>query len=62
MPERETTSSTRAYEMFSKSSPSMQKLKLNKEQKTDVAWVELQPDKQLATEILKRIEESIGQR
>jgi len=57
MPERQISSSTRAYEMFSKSSPSMQKLKLNKERKAEVAWVELQPDKQLATEILKRIEE-----
>lgn len=62
LPERQTTSSTRAYEMFSKSSPSMQKLRLNKQQKTGVAWADLGQDKQLATEILKRIEKRIEQR
>jgi len=62
LPERQTTSSTRAYEMFSKSSPSMQKLRLNKQQKTGVAWADLGQDKQLATKILKRIEKRIEQR
>jgi len=55
LPERQITSSTRVYEMFSQSSPSMQKLRLNKQQKTDVVWVDLEQDKQLATEILNRI-------
>ncbi len=59
LPERQITSSAHAYEMFSKSSPSMQKLRLNKQQKIDVVWVDLEQDKQLATEILKRIEERI---
>ena len=59
LPERQITSSAHAYEMFSKSSPSMQKLRLNKQQKIDVVWVDLEQDKQLATEILKQIEERI---
>ncbi len=59
LPEQQITSSAHAYEMFSKSSPSMQKLRLNQQQKTDVAWVDLSQDKQLATEILKQIEKRV---
>jgi len=62
LPERQITSSTQAYQMFSKSSPSMQKLRLDKQQQTGVAWVDLEPDKQLATEILKRIEKRMVSR
>ena len=60
LPERQISSSTRAYEMFSRSTSSMQSLKLNPEQKADMAWVDLGNDKRLATEILKRIKERIG--
>lgn len=59
LPERQITSSTHAYEMFSRSSPSIQKLKLIPEQKRALSWLDLGQDKQLAKEILKRIEEKV---
>jgi len=55
LPERQ-VSSTRAYEMFSESDSSTQSLKLNLQQKTDMSWVELGKDTELAAEILRRIE------
>jgi hypothetical protein len=42
--------------MFSKSSPSLQELNLHQELKKDMAWIDLGKDRQLETEILKRIE------
>lgn len=59
LPEREITSSARAYDMFSRSSPSLQRLTLNPEQEKAMAWVDLGEDIPLATEILKRIQERI---
>lgn len=59
LPEKETTSSARAYDMFSMSSPSLQRLTLNPEQEKAMAWVDLGKDTLLATEILRRIEECI---
>jgi len=61
LPEHEVSSSARAYEMFSKSSASLQKIKLNPEQEAGMAWVELGRDERLATEILKRIEKRIAE-
>ena len=55
LPEHDVSSSARAYEMFSKSSPSLQRLRLHPELKKDMAWVDLGRDRQLETEILKRI-------
>jgi hypothetical protein len=60
LPERQGGSSTRAYRMFSESSPSMQKLKFTPEQKKNMAWISLGKDTRLATEILQRIEEQIA--
>jgi len=59
LPEREVSSSARAYGMFSKSTPSLQKLSLNPEQKAGFAWIDLGNDSRLAAEILKRIEQQI---
>jgi len=56
LPERHINSSAHAYDMFSTSSPALQRIKLNPEQKAGVAWIALGKDRQLATEILKRIE------
>jgi len=56
LPEHRVSSSGRAYEMFSKSSSSLQKIRLNPEQRAGMAWVDLGRDRQLAAEILKRIE------
>jgi hypothetical protein len=59
LPEREIRSRSRTYQMFSKSSSSRQTFKLYKEQKQGMAWVDLGQDGQLATMILKQIENKI---
>ena len=55
LPEHPVSSSARAYEMFSESSSSLQRIRLNPEQKEGMAWVNLGRDRQLEAEILKRI-------
>ena len=59
LPERQVSSSARIYRMFSRSSQSLQKLKLNPEQKKEMAWIDLDRDSRLEAEILKRIETEI---
>jgi len=59
MPEHHVSSSARAYKMFSESNSAFQNLRLNPEQKAGMAWIDLGKDRQLAAEILKRIEEQI---
>ena len=56
LPERGIRSSARAYEMFSRSSPSLLRLQLYPEQQKDMVWINLDNDVLLAEEILKRIE------
>jgi len=56
LPERPVSSSARAYDMFSASSPALQRIQLNPKQKEGMAWIDLGKDRQLAAEILKRIE------
>jgi hypothetical protein len=56
LPERQVSSSARVYGMFSLSSPSLQRLKLNPVQKKEMAWIDLGRDSRLEAEILKRIE------
>ena len=58
LPEREIRSA-HAYNLFSTSSPTVQRIQLHPEQKADMAWIDLGNDGQLATEILKRIEQQI---
>ena len=58
LPEREIRSA-HAYDLFSTSSPTLQRIQLHPEQKADMAWIDLGKDGQLATEILKRIEQQI---
>ena len=55
LPERQVTGSGHAYAMFTPSKQSIQVLELHPEQKESMAWVDLGSDKQLATDILKRI-------
>jgi hypothetical protein len=55
IPQRETTSSARAYGMFTRSSRTLQRLMLNSEQEKGLVWVELDNDARLPQEILKRI-------
>jgi hypothetical protein len=60
LPEREVSSSGRAYQMFSESTDSLQKLTLDPQQKAGMAWVDLGQDSHLAAEILNRIERQIA--
>ena len=62
MPEHDITSSGRSYEMFTRSKQSRQHLALHPEQEKDMAWIDLGSDKQLATEILKRISSTLDTR
>lgn len=55
MPQREITSRARAYQMFTRSSISFQRLELNPEQEKGMAWLDLDRDTKLEAEILKRI-------
>lgn len=60
LPEREVTSSARAYELFSKSSASFQNMQLNTAQETGIAWTDLGKDRGLALEVLGRIQKQIS--
>jgi hypothetical protein len=62
LPERQVSSSARVYEIFSRSSPSLQRLTLNPAQKKEMAWIDLGGDTELAAEILKRIQAQIVRR
>ncbi len=62
LPERQVSSTARAYEMFSRSSPTLQRLSLNPEQQKKMAWIDLDKDVLLAAEILRRIEAKISDR
>lgn len=62
IPERQISSSARAYEMFSRSSSSLQRLTLNPQQQKNMAWIDLDKDVLLAEEILRRIEAKIAYR
>ncbi len=62
LPQRQVSSSARVYGMFSQSSRSLQRLKLNPEQKREMAWIDLGRDSRLEAEILKRIETQILRR
>jgi hypothetical protein len=59
LPTRQVSSSARVYGMFSRSSPSLQKLQLTPQQKKQMEWIDLGRDSQLEAEILKRIETQI---
>jgi hypothetical protein len=59
LPERQTTSGASSYAMFTTSKRSVQVLQLHPEQKKDMAWIDLDNDTQLATEILKQIEKQL---
>jgi hypothetical protein len=60
LPERLLRGRGRSYEMFSVSSPRLQTLKLDAEQRGLMTWVDLGRDGPLETEILKRIEKKIA--
>ena len=62
LPEREVGSSARAYGMHTRSSPTLQKLSFDDGQVKGTAWIDLDDDAELATEILRRVEKRIALR
>ena len=59
LPEQEVSSSSRAYQMFSRSTSSMQRVKLRPHQKRGMAWLDMDKDTRLSTKILRRIEKKL---
>ena len=62
LPERETFSTARAYGMYTRSGPTLQKLRLDPAQIKDTEWIDLDKDKKLAAEIVKRITKRVARR
>lgn len=62
LPERDVSSSAQAYGMFTRSSPSLQKMRFETWQMKEIAWIDLEKDTRLAAEILKRIEKRLASR
>ena len=62
LPENEVASVSQAYRMHSQSTPSVQRLELEREQKKSMAWIDLGRDGRLEAEILKRIERKMEHR
>jgi hypothetical protein len=60
LPERQITSGASSYAMFTTSKRSVQVLQLHPEQKESMAWIDLDSDRQLATDILKQIEKQLN--
>ncbi len=59
LPENEVASVSQAYRMYSKSTPTLQRLELEPGQKERLAWIDLGEDPALAERILKRIAQRI---
>ena len=59
LPEQPVASTAQAYRMYSRSSPSMQRFELGREQKAEMAWVDLGRDTCLAREIVRRMARKI---
>ncbi len=59
LPERDVSSSARAYGMFTRSSPSLQRMRFDTWQEKEVAWIDLEKDTILAADILRQIGEKI---
>jgi len=62
LPERELGSNARAYGMYTRSNPTLQKLRFDAAQVKGMAWIDLDRDTELAAEILRRIERRIARR
>ncbi|UCE46545.1 MAG: hypothetical protein JSW47_13085 [Phycisphaerales bacterium] len=62
LPEREAISTARAYGMYTRSSPTLQKMRFDATQVKGIEWIDLDKDTELAAEITRRIEERIARR
>jgi len=60
LPEREVSSTARAYMMFSKSTSRMQRVELGPEQRKRAGWIDLGQDDKLAGKILERVEKKLA--
>ncbi len=59
LPARPLTSSSQAFEMFSRSGPTMQRFELHPEHREAVSWIDLGRDARLETEILNRLNKKL---
>ncbi|MBN2588870.1 MAG: hypothetical protein JXA96_03330 [Sedimentisphaerales bacterium] len=62
IPQRKISSSSQAFQTFTRSSLSFQRLELYPEQEKDMAWLELDRDTELETEILKRLSSTMDKK
>lgn len=60
LPENEVASISQAYQMHSSSAATIQRLELTPQQRQDMAWIDLGPDKLLAAKILQEITENLN--
>lgn len=60
LPENEVASTSQAYMVHSRSSPSMQRLELGPNQRRGLAWIDLGNDDLLAAEILGRVARALN--
>lgn len=61
LPERHLSSSAGVYRIFSRSSPSLQRLQLNPDQAKRMVWIDFDRDTKLGKEIIKQIKTQIVQ-
>jgi len=62
IPQREITGSSQAYQVFTRSSLSFQRLELYPEQEKDMEWLDLDRDSKLEEEILNRISSTFAKK
>jgi len=60
LPANEVASISQAYRMYSRSTPSIQRLELEPEQREGLAWIDLGEDSALAERILQRVVERMA--
>jgi len=60
LPANEVASVSQAYRMYSKSTPTIQRLKLEPGQQEGLAWIDLGEDPALAERVLKRVVQRMG--
>ena len=61
LPESDVASVSQAYRIYSRSTPTMQRIDVNPSQKEAMSWIELGDDPKLAAEILRKIARTIEQ-
>ncbi len=61
LPENEVASVSQAYRIYSRSTPTMQRLDLNPSQREAMSWIDLGDDPKLSAEILRKITQNIEQ-